>query len=315
MLNFKLITYAANNKKPRTGIVVNNRVVDIVAAVSCRKSANEKKTGLSMVSMLSILERWDVTFPVLKYIANDILEGNIPQEENYSLDKIRLLPPIIYPKALFCVGANYSDHLKEMGGDAIDKGLVKPYIFLKSPAHTVIGPGELIRLPQHSSQIDWEAELAVVIGRYARNVNVKDAFLCVAGYTILNDLSARDLARRPDWPNWGSDLLSAKTFDTAAPFGPWIVPAEQVPHPHNLNIELWVNDRRMQNSNTNEMIFNIPELIAYLSRQVTLQPGDVISTGTPAGVGKPRDVFLKNGDRVKIRIESIGMLENPVVQS
>jgi 2-keto-4-pentenoate hydratase/2-oxohepta-3-ene-1,7-dioic acid hydratase in catechol pathway len=315
MGNFTLITFADKNNEQHVGLVVGDRAVNIAVAIPWHESLTGKKAGFSPISMLSILEKWDAALPALSAVADDILDRNIPKDMIQPFETINLLPPILYPKAIFCVGANYRDHFKEMTGGVIDKTKVRPYFFLKSPTHAVIGPGDAIRLPNHSSQIDWEAELAVVIGRPARHVNIDDALFYVAGYTILNDLSARDLVRRSDWPNWGADLLSAKTFDTSAPMGPWIVPAAQIPDPHDLSIELWVNDKRMQNSNTNHMIFSIAELIVHVSRQLTLQPGDVISTGTPAGVGKARGIFLKHGDRVKIRIERIGMLENPVVQS
>jgi 2-keto-4-pentenoate hydratase/2-oxohepta-3-ene-1,7-dioic acid hydratase in catechol pathway len=145
-------------------------------------------------------------------------------------------------------------------------------------------------------------------------VAAADALDYVAGYTIVNDVSARDLGNREDWPRWGQDWLSHKTFETSAPMGPWIIPAAQIPDPHNLDIGLWVNTEKMQDSNSSNLIFNINEQIEFLSKRVTLQPGDVISTGTPSGVGRPRGIFLKPGDTVRIEIEGIGTLENPVVQ-
>jgi 2,4-diketo-3-deoxy-L-fuconate hydrolase len=166
-------------------------------------------------------------------------------------------------------------------------------------------------LPRTSSQIDWEAEIGVVIGRAAHDVSLDQAMNCVAGYTIVNDLSARDLNRREDW-TFGTDWFRGKSFDGSAPMGPWITPAEAIPDPHNLVIQLCVNDQLMQDSSSRQMHFNIPEQIQYLSEQLTLRPGDVISTGTPAGVGRPRGIYLKPGDEVTITIEGLGTLRNRV---
>jgi 2-keto-4-pentenoate hydratase/2-oxohepta-3-ene-1,7-dioic acid hydratase in catechol pathway len=207
-------------------------------------------------------------------------------------------------------------HAREMSaeGKGVDKTTTLPYFFLKSGPHCVIGPGDEIRLPRISKQVDWEGELAVVIGRRGRNIDAKDAMQHVAGYTIMNDLSARDLSRRPDWPRWGIDWFGHKNFDTAAPLGPWIAPADQVADPYQCHLQLWVNQEKMQDTLVSDLIFDIAEMIDYLSRRFTLLPGDVISTGTPSGVGRPRGIFLKPGDKVRIEISGVGTLENPVVQ-
>jgi 2-keto-4-pentenoate hydratase/2-oxohepta-3-ene-1,7-dioic acid hydratase in catechol pathway len=178
----------------------------------------------------------------------------------------------------------------------------------------VIGPGDAIRLPAVSSKVDWEGEFAVVIGRRARNVKVENALDYIAGYTIMNDVSARDLSRRPDWPRWNIDWFGHKNFETSAPMGPWIVPAEDIADPYACRLQLWVNEEKMQDALVSQLIFNISELIEYLSRRMTLLPGDVIATGTPSGVGRPRGIFLKAGDKVRIEISGIGVLENPVEQ-
>jgi 2-keto-4-pentenoate hydratase/2-oxohepta-3-ene-1,7-dioic acid hydratase in catechol pathway len=229
---------------------------------------------------------------------------------------VRLLAPLLYPPAIYCAGANYADHAAEMSaeGMGVDKATTQPYFFLKSGPHCIIGPNAAIRLPAVSGKVDWEAECAVVIGRRGRNIRAGDAMKHVAGYTIMNDLSARDLSRRPDWPRWGVDWFGHKNFESAAPLGPWIVPAEGVPDIYACQLRLWVNQEKMQDARVSGLIFNIAEMIEYLSRRVTLLPGDVISTGTPSGVGRPRGIFLKPGDRVRIELAGVGVLENPVVQ-
>jgi 2-keto-4-pentenoate hydratase/2-oxohepta-3-ene-1,7-dioic acid hydratase in catechol pathway len=187
----------------------------------------------------------------------------------------------------------------------------EPWFFIKTAAHSIVGPGAPVRLPKVARQIDWEVELGVVIGRGGRDLPVDRAFEAVAGYTIVNDLSARDLGRRPDrkFP-FDADWLGQKCFDDAAPMGPWFTPAAYVPEPENLAMKLSVNGVVKQDSNSGRMIHGIAEQIAYLSRHVTLRPGDVIATGTPAGVGAPRGEFLKPGDEVRLEIERLGVLEN-----
>jgi 2-keto-4-pentenoate hydratase/2-oxohepta-3-ene-1,7-dioic acid hydratase in catechol pathway len=177
----------------------------------------------------------------------------------------------------------------------------------------VIGPGDDIRLPAISKMVDWEAEFAVVIGRRGKNISLANAFDYVAGYTIMNDLSARDQGTRKDWPRFASDWFSHKNFDGAAPMGPWITPADQIAAPYECRMKLWVNDDEMQNELVSDLIFDIADQIHSLSERMTLFPGDVISTGTPSGVGRPRGIFLKQGDTVRITIDGIGELSNPVV--
>jgi 2-keto-4-pentenoate hydratase/2-oxohepta-3-ene-1,7-dioic acid hydratase in catechol pathway len=172
----------------------------------------------------------------------------------------------------------------------------------------------MIRIPHITNSLDWEGEFAVVIGKNARNVKAKDALNYVAGYTIMNDLSARNLSHRKDWPRWGIDWFGHKNFDGAAPMGPWITPANQISDYTKCHLKLWVNDEKKQDSLVENLIFNVEEIIEYLSERMTLMPGDVIATGTPSGVGRPKGTFLKAGDIVRIEISGIGVLENPVSQ-
>ena len=301
MADFKLLNYSGKSGEPRPAILAGaDRVLDLQDSIGGTAWAD---------STLSVLGAWDMALPVLAELAASKQAGR-------KLSEVRLLAPLLYPPAIYCAGANYAAHAKEMSpdGKGVDKATTQPYFFLKSGPHCVIGPGAEIRLPKVSKQVDWEGELAAVIGRRCRNVEIKDAMKYVAGYTCMNDLSARDLSRRPDWPRWGIDWFGHKNFETAAPLGPWIVPAGQVGDPYACRLQLWVNQEKMQDTYVSDLIFDIAEMISWLSRRFTLLPGDVISTGTPSGVGRPRGIFLKQGDTVRIEISGIGTLENPVVQ-
>lgn len=215
------------------------------------------------------------------------------------------------PERIFCAASNYIEHANEMGTVLAAKSESKPYMFLKL-RNTVIGPGEDIRCPPETSQLDWEIELAAVIGRRGRRVAPEHALDLVAGYMILNDISARDLNVRGDYP-FKFDWFQGKCHDTFAPIGPWIVPAWQVADPQDVHLQLKVNGQVMQDDSTRNMIWTVREQIAYLSTIVTLEPGDVVATGTPTGVGMGRGVYLKPGDTVTATIDGIGTLTNHVV--
>jgi 2-keto-4-pentenoate hydratase/2-oxohepta-3-ene-1,7-dioic acid hydratase in catechol pathway len=222
----------------------------------------------------------------------------------HPLNSVTLLAPIPRPPKLICVGLNYRDHALESKME-IPK---VPTIFSKFPS-AVIGPGEPIILPKNSTQPDYEAEFAFVIGGGGRHIPVERWQEHVFGYTIINDVSARDFQMAT------TQWLMGKTFDTFAPMGPHIVSADEIRDPHALDISLSINGEVLQHSNTRELIFKIPELVAFLSSVITLEPGDVVSTGTPAGVGVARKPprFLRAGDDVVVRVESIGELRNPVM--
>jgi 2-keto-4-pentenoate hydratase/2-oxohepta-3-ene-1,7-dioic acid hydratase in catechol pathway len=228
---------------------------------------------------------------------------NAPAGARRSQDAIRLLAPLPRPPKLLCVGLNYRDHAEETG-----QPLPKVPIFFTKAATSVVGPGAPIVLPVDSAQVDYEAELAVVIGTRCRRVPAAKARDVIAGYTILNDVSARD------WQFRTSQWFIGKTFDTFAPMGPAVVTADEVEDPHVLDISLRINGSEMQRSNTRHLIFGVPELVAELTRVMTLEPGDVIATGTPGGVGFTRKppVFLRPGDAVEITIAGLGSLQNPV---
>lgn len=227
---------------------------------------------------------------------------------------VRLEVPIRAPGKLIFAGANYRDHLREMGIGAVPPGL-RPYLFLL-PATTLAAPGEPVRVPTATSaRIDWEAELAVVMGVAGRNIDPDEALDFVAGYTIVNDITARGMHERDVFlaPPFAYDWLAAKGRDGFCPMGPGMVPAPFIPNPQDLPIRLWVNGELRQDGHTSEMIFRVAELISAASEVMTLLPGDVISTGTPAGVGARWGQNLAPGDLVAAEIPPIGRLENPVV--
>ena len=223
---------------------------------------------------------------------------------SYDLSAVRLLAPIPRPPKFICVGLNYRDHAREAGMEVP----TVPTIFNKF-TNVVIGPGAPIVLPKVSSRPDYEAEFAFVIGTGGRNISASNALSHVFGYTIVNDVSARD------YQMVTSQWLMGKTFDTFAPMGPWIVTRDEIADPHALDITLEIGGEILQQSNTRELVFGVPALIEYISSVVTLEPGDIVATGTPAGVGFARKPprYLRAGDEVVIRIEGIGELRNPVV--
>ncbi len=218
-----------------------------------------------------------------------------------------LQAPIPRPDKVICIGLNYRDHAEESGMPIPEE----PVCFSKF-SHTVIGPGTAIQLPPVAHQVDYEAELVAVIGKHGKNISETDARSHVAGYMNGHDVSARDWQIGKPGGQW----MLGKTPDTFAPTGPYLVTADEIADPHQLPIRLRLNGETMQDSNTSEFIFNIDQLIAYLSQLITLEPGDLIFTGTPPGVGMARTppVFLKPGDTVEIEIDGLGTLKNPVVQ-
>jgi 2-keto-4-pentenoate hydratase/2-oxohepta-3-ene-1,7-dioic acid hydratase in catechol pathway len=309
---YKLLSYQAG-RTARAGVLVADTVYDAA-----------RVTGVAgHASVLGVLEDWTRARRLLAQAAKR-LEGGRGRAKGIPLKRVKLLAPVLYPGNIYCAGANYTDHMAEMAraqGQAPGPNMKelgeKPWHFVKSSRSAVVGPEARVKLPVYSQMVDWEVELAAVIGRAARDVSVEKALDYVAGYTIADDLSARDVMRRdknPATSPFHYDWLSQKCFDGACPLGPWIVPAGDIPYPQNLALKLWVNDKVMQDSHTGKMIFSTAEQIAMLSSRVTLYPGDLILTGTPAGVGMPRRTFLKAGDTVKLWIEGIGELTHTMVR-
>ena len=302
MASYKLVTYAGP-EGPRAGMVIGEQVCDAA-----------KLTGQATdQSVLGILQDWTAAQERLAKAAASPAAGQ-------PLAVTKLLAPILWPSAIYCAGANYADHAAEMarasgrtpGPDPHVLGL-KPWHFLKAGRSTPVAHGDTVQITGLSKTMDWEVELAAVIGHAAKKVPLAKALDYVAGYTIANDLSARDMGSRPNVPDTAPfkfDWVAPKNFDGSCPLGPWIVPSRDIPDPQKLGLKLWVNDVLKQNSNTSRMIFTLAEQIEHLSSRITLQPGDVILTGTPAGVGAARPEFLKADDVVKLWIENIGTLTN-----
>jgi 2-keto-4-pentenoate hydratase/2-oxohepta-3-ene-1,7-dioic acid hydratase in catechol pathway len=230
-----------------------------------------------------------------------------PTAVRYAANAVKLLPPVPKPSKILCIGLNYRDHAIE-GGKAIP---TEPVLFAKFP-NTLIATGEPIKLPKVAEKVDYEAELVIVVGKRGRHIpNDKTAFEYVGGYTCGHDVSARDWQFRGEEKQWSI----GKTFDTFAPTGPVLVTADELTDPHKLQVQLRLNGETLQNSNTKEFIFGVPHVLWFLSQVITLEPGDLIFTGTPPGVGIARKppVRLKPGDVAEVEIEGIGTLRNPVV--
>lgn len=273
------------------------RVVDLADAVADSPG--------SVRAALADVERW--TDAVLAAIDGDI-DGDLPWR---AADGETFLPPVTDPSAIYCAGANYYDHLAEMGATAVAKSDLTTFHFLTAPA-AMVGHRAPVRRPPDCAKLDWEIELAAVIGRRAEDVTETDALDHVAGWTVANDVSARDWLDRRN-PALGIDWLRHKSAATLLPIGPAVVPARFVPDPGDLPLCLSVNGVLRQDSGTAKMIFSTAEQIAALSRIAPLLPGDVVLTGTPAGTAAAHGAFLVDGDVMSAEIPGIGVLENAVV--
>ncbi|RQR30131.1 FAA hydrolase family protein [Burkholderia sp. Bp9142] len=308
-----MVTYSTDSLSARAGIVIDESVFDAESIL-----AGEAASGAGL-SVQALLESWSDHSRKLSAYASGT---EVPHADAVPLPNVRLWAPLPQPGTIYCAGANYRDHVEEMSKalnhpmpDDLRAYFGAPWFFIKPSRSCVVGPHARTKHPEHAATVDWEAELAVVIGKPARNVSAEDALQYVAGYTIANDLSARDLMRRPQMPGgtpFHYDWTSHKAFEGACPMGPWIVPADQVDDPQSIGIRLSVNGVRKQDSNTSQMIFSLAEQIAHLSKAVTLNPGDVILTGTPAGVGAATREFLAAGDRVRVEIDGLGVLETSI---
>jgi 2-keto-4-pentenoate hydratase/2-oxohepta-3-ene-1,7-dioic acid hydratase in catechol pathway len=277
------------NGRTRTGIVEGNLVHDV------------GEPSLDQVLSKGLLSS-------LKKREKALVESTV----GIPLNSVRLLSPVLLPEKIFCVAENYRSHVREAEG----KVAKKPYLFTKF-RNAIVGPDDAILIPRISKKVDWEAELAVVIGSEGKKIPKERAICHVAGYCISNDVSFRDLQFPEGWPKelnrLGQNWVPGKGLDRSLPLGPWLVTTDEIPDPHDLGISLSVNGKLKQSSNTSEMVFSVASLIEYISAGITLKPGDVISTGTPRGVAVFTDQeFLKAGDLVEARIDRIGTLRNPV---
>lgn len=296
----KLVRFSVNGQVPRLGTLEGDRVVDLQASLAASLSrrgvvrAAELAAALVPPSTRAFLEGGATAREALTSITEWI---SVPRSA------VRLHAPIADPGKFICIGLNYKDHAAETN-NPIPKA---PPIFPKWN-NAILDPGEPILRPRGCQQLDWEVELGVVIGRTARHVSQEEALDYVWGYTIINDVSARDFQFITT--QWSA----GKIADTFAPLGPWIADRGEVPDPHVLDLRTWVNGTLMQNGTTRNFIFDVRYLVSYLSGLMTLQPGDLIATGTPAGVGLGRKppVWMQPGDVCRMEITGLGTLENPI---
>ncbi len=299
MAGYKLLSYSAA-AGPRAGILVDGAVVD----------AGD--------SVLDLLRTWPDTSKRLDELAADVRSRKFSGQP---VANVKLLAPIRFPGAVFAASANYMDPQGRMRGkEPPDKAVNRPAFFMKPHWEgAVIGPNDDIRPPRAGAPIGFEIELGVVIGRPAFHVTPEQAIDYVAGYLIVNDLGDMTPGRNNDiYQEWfGTNWFRTKCFDTCFPMGPWITPADDVPDPHDLHMQLWVNDELQQDISSSQMLFRIPELIATIADQLTLRPGDVISTGTYVRVGPqgPEGVRLKPGDVMRMAISGLGEMTNRVVDA
>jgi len=320
----KLVTFESGNEE-RVGAVKGDFVVELGPVIDSLRSGAlglEQRpelqkavntvlaAGANPRDMIELLERGDAWRRALGEIL-DVLKASheparLPPGVFTPLEQVRLRAPLLRPGKVVCVGLNYQSHRAEQA-----KTLpTRPVFFLKS-GNTVCGPGDPIVLPPNSSQVDFEAEFAVVIGKRGKGIPEEKVFEHIAGFTILNDVSARDLQMGDG--QW----FRGKSCDTFGPTGPWIVTADEIPDPHSLRISLTLNGQTMQDANTKDLIYKVPFLVSYLSQSMTWEAGDLLSTGTPGGVGHFREppIYLKQGDTVSVTVEGIGTLTNRVVGS
>jgi len=269
-----------------------------------------------LLCLVALAKRLNARLPkamedfIVDQTAQETAEGLLSKAKNNDLEDVsiplnqaRLLAPITMPPKIICLGLNFASHITETK----EKRPEEPVIFIK-PNTTIVGPNDKILKRPFVTKLDYEGELAIVIGKKAKDVSLQEAPNYVFGYTILNDVSARDFQFK------NSQWTTGKSFDTFAPTGPCITTRNELPNPSNLSIKTWVNNELRQNGNTHDMIFNVPQIIQFLSRVMTLEPCDIIATGTPSGVAMSMETpkWLRDGDVVRIEIEKIGILENTV---
>ncbi len=300
----RLVTYSRLGV-PSIGIELEDGILDIPEAASRFGRMHHIHGKLFPSTMIDLL-RWSAGIDVVRQILDTYSESELEERPLlYNFDSIRLLAPIERPGKIVALGLNYRDHIEETGRE-VPKF---PVMFAKFPS-AVIGPDEPIIIPKVSKKIDWEIELGVVIGRSCKEVSEEKALDYVAGYTVLNDVTARDIQKHD-----GGQWVRGKSIDTFCPIGPCIVTADELGDGSGLKMQTKVNGIVKQDSNTSNLLFDVPQIVSYLSQSFTLEPGDIIATGTPSGVGFARDPpeYLKPKDIVEMSIEDIGTLRNPVV--
>jgi 2-keto-4-pentenoate hydratase/2-oxohepta-3-ene-1,7-dioic acid hydratase in catechol pathway len=304
----RLVTYRRDDGQPRAGVVMEQVVVDL--------EEGARAIGLEAPSsVVALLGRGEAGLAVAWDVASAASGGQVVA---IPLEAVRLGPAVPDPPTIYLLAANYQSHIVESGAPPVNKATITPRPFIK-PGTAVIGHGEPILIPPDSDTLDYEIEIAAVIGARGRGINLEDAPSHVAGYVVFNDVSARSLniaeGRAERNGDWFFDWLLGKWCDSFAVVGPYLVTSDEIGDPRDLEMALRVNGELRQHSAAGEMIFTVPEAIAFLSRFVTLRPGDLICMGTPGGVGAATETYLKPGDVVETTIERLGSMTNPVARA
>lgn len=304
--------------KPQIGFYYEEGIVPLAAAVAAYAQGSQQQASLSETDNVLALLPGGADFAAAQKVAAWVDENRakLPSGSVLALKDVKLLVPLASPRKILLLAGNYADHIREGGGAAAERQETFPYVFIK-PITTLCNPGDPIKIPEVSpDHIDWELELGVVIGKQAKNVTEATALDYVAGYTVVNDISDRRYRPNPDRKERKNDAffdwLHGKWHDTFCPVGPCITSADSISDPQKLPMKLTVNGDVKQNASTGQQIFPVAAVIEFISKSLTLEPGDIIATGTPAGVGNTTGTYLKAGDTVDATIGSIGTLTNPV---
>lgn len=295
------------------GFYSEEKIIPLSAAAEMAGVSLDEEAGL--ISLLPGGEQRETLLKVEAQLKQAMDEELFPIA--VMTDEVQLLVPIPAPSKLLLLAGNYSKHIEEGGGKAEERQKTFPYVFMKPPLTTLTHPGQPVKIPAVSpDHIDWELELGIVIGKTCKGVSEKEALQYVAGYTVINDISDRKFRPNPNRNEREKDSFfdwqHGKWHDTFCPMGPCVTPADDIKDPQNLKMKLSVNESVEQDASTAEMIFPVAAIVEFISSFVRLEPGDIISTGTPSGVGASKNKYLKPGDEMKAEIEQIGVLKNPV---
>ncbi len=333
---FRLINYQQRGDTPGrivVGLALNDEIIPLAALANQHAAAqrlHEASTASELMpGIQGLLTNWEQSFAAFSELVDLITRQGIAngswREKLFSLADVHVLSPVVHPTKMLFAGANYERHVREVENwkevstndpgvknFSVDKATTKPYVFIKLP-YCIIGPYDPVIYPTPYQKLDWEGELALVIGKRGKHIPVERAMGYVAGFTIANDYSLRTMNMRADWPGLRSDWFGGKNFDTSACLGPYLVPRQFVPNYLNLARRLSVNGVIKQDASTEGMIFKPNEIIAFVSSIVTLEPGDVIATGSPPGAGFATGEFLKVGDVVEAEIEGLGRQRNVII--
>jgi len=324
-MSLKLVTFTLHEApcdccacecQTRVGALVGHTVYDI-------ETLSAQADCCHAYDCVAAILACDTALDDVRKMVADCEAGNAPEGIAIPLSDVKLEAPIPCAGKLLALAGNYAEHIlestsKKLQGTGItESDMATPRVFMKPPNNTVCGHGDPIVVGKNATFVDWEAEFGVIIGKPGKNIAAEDAMSHVGGITIVNDVSERELKiwDRPEDRDWDKffDWLNGKWCDSFAPMGPCAVPISDVENVDRLSLKLWVNDELKQDGNTGQMIFKIPQIIEYVSSFCTLHTGDVIATGTPSGVGHAQGVRLQPGDTVRIELEGVGVLENPVV--